>query len=191
MLDAESMGMLPPVQGRTFKKLLFISSVISVTCFVGAFLIGVFERKALLGLSLIGLSILLEAQPAAVASLPMGFHPLSGAIISILANFIPLPFLMLFFHQLLQKWRWLRKKLLKTKRWSRKYGHYGVWFLVVLSPFIGAYACVTLAYGMHWRPVPTFVSISIGVIGSALLITYGGDFILHIFHPFSFGMNHR
>ena len=41
--------------------------------------------------SLVGTSIILGAQPAAVASIALGFHPFMGAVMSILANLMVLP----------------------------------------------------------------------------------------------------
>lgn len=153
-----------------------------LTCFLAALAIGVIEGKSVAALSLIGISIALEAQPGAAASIPLGFHPMAGAVISILANLILIPLMMFAFDQILKRWHWIRRKLQKAEKWSVKYGKYGVWVLSVLTPFIGAYLCVAVSHGLGWSPQKTFLSILCGIVVSACLITYGGHFIVSLFH---------
>ena len=138
--------------------------------------------KPMLALSLIGFSIALEAQPAAVASVALGFHPALGALASIFANLIPIPLLMLTFDQIVRRWHWVRRKLHKAEKWSVKYGRYGVWVLTALTPFIGAYLCIAIGFGLRWPPLRMFVSITLGIVISAFALTYGGHFAVGLFH---------
>lgn len=140
------------------------------------------QGKAMLALSLIGISVALEAQPAAVASIALGFHPAAGALMSILANLIPIPLMMLTFEQIVRRWHWVRRKLYKAEKWSAKYGRYGVWILTLLTPFIGAYWCIAIGFGLRWPPLRMFVSITLGIVISAFSLTYGGHFAVGLFH---------
>jgi len=151
--------------------------------FAGAILIGFIEDKLISTVSLIGTSIILEAQPAAVASLPLRFHPFSGALISILGNLIPIPVLMLTFDEIINRWKWVERKLQKASVWSSKYGKYGVWVLIPLSPVLGAYVCIGVGYMMRWNPRFVLSSILIGMFLSSFIITYGGDSIVRLLRP--------
>jgi hypothetical protein len=148
--------------------------------FLLSLVLGLTQRHLTATLTLIGTSILLEAQPAAVASLPLGFHPLLGAVVSILANLIPIPLLMLTFKEITNRWKWLGKRLQKAEKWSQKYGKYGVWILVPLSPFLGAYICVAVGYGMRWNSALIFTSIFLGMVVSTFFITMGGHSLIRL-----------
>ncbi|GMA62846.1 hypothetical protein GCM10025859_32860 [Alicyclobacillus fastidiosus] len=149
--------------------------------FLGALCIGLYEGKLMSTVSLIGTSIVLEAQPASLASLPLRFHPAAGAMISILANLIPIPLLILTFDEMIARWSWIRRKLQKTERWSRKYGKYGVWILIPLSPILGAYVCIGIGFALRWNIRFVVLSILIGMVCSSFLIAYGGESVAHLF----------
>lgn len=119
-------------------------------------------------------SVLLEAIAGAVASIPVGFDPFTGALVASLGNIAPAPFLIGGFHLIIQKWNWLRKRLKKAANIGEKYGKYGVWILAPLAPFIGVYVGVAVGVALRFRPVFILVSLSIGVIVASLMITYGG-----------------
>ncbi|WAH38298.1 small multi-drug export protein [Alicyclobacillus dauci] len=165
-----------------FPKALAAGAGGALVAFFAAFAVGYAQGKVWATLSLIGTSILLEAQPAAVASVPLGFHPVTGAIISILANLIPIPLLMLTFDELIRRWGWANRRLKKAEKWSHKYGKYGVWILTILCPFLGAYVCITIGYAMRWKPTLVFLSVSLGMAASAFLIAFGGHSVSRIFH---------
>ncbi|MFB5191857.1 small multi-drug export protein [Alicyclobacillus fastidiosus] len=150
-------------------------------CFAVALCIGVVEGKLVSTISLIGTSLALEAQPATLASLPLRFHPISGALISIFANLIPIPMLMLTFEEIIARWSWFRRKLQKTEVWSAKYGAYGVWILALLTPVLGAYVCIGIGYAMRWDGRAVFCCVLVGMVSSSFLIAYGGDSIAHLF----------
>ncbi len=132
-------------------------------------------------LSLIGVSIVLEAQPAAVASLALGFHPIPGAVISILANLILIPLMVFGYAQIIARWHWLQKRLDKANKWAMKYGRYGVWVLLPLTPLIGAYMCIAFAHILRWSIGRSLVSTTLGVMWSTFLITLGGHWVLQAF----------
>lgn len=152
---------------------------------IGGIIIGLSAGKLMSTISLLGTSILFEAQPAAVASLPLGFHPFSGAVISILGNLILLPILMLTLEEIVNRWTWFRRKLQKANKWSEKYGKYGVWVLILLSPIVGAYVCVGIGYAMRWRPGLVLCSVLIGVVISSFFITYGGESVVKMWRIFA------
>ncbi len=168
-------------QSHSLRRALVYGGIAAISFFLMAFGIGMIQGKSVLALSLIGISIVLEAQPAAVASIPMGFHPMSGALISILANLVPIPLMMLTFDQIVARWSWVNRKLKRAEKWSEKYGRYGVWVLALLSPFIGAYLCVVIGCGMRWPLVRMFISVTVGVVASACFITFGGHVVVGLF----------
>lgn len=132
-------------------------------------------------LPLIGTALVLEAQPGTVLSIALGFHPLDGALISVIANLMPMPLIILNFQGIIQRWPWAERRVRRAQGWARRYGHYGVPVLFVLSPFLGAYACVAIGYGMGWRPLPTVGAIMAGMLTSVLLIAYGGHWVAGLF----------
>lgn len=132
-------------------------------------------------LSLVGTSIILGAQPAAVASIALGFHPFMGAVMSILANLIPVPVLMLAFQEIIEHWRWVRNRVKRIQRWSLKYERYGVALVSVLSPFIGSYVCIAIGDGLEWNPVTTLAATFSTTILSVFLITYGEQWVIGLF----------
>lgn len=152
--------------------------------FTGSLMIGIFEHKLVATLSLVGTSIALEAQPASVASIPLGFHPLSGALISILGNLIPVPVLVLMLDEIIHRWAWYRRRLQKAEVWSHKYGKYGVWVLLPLSPVLGSYICISLGYIMRWSPRLVLCSVLVGMFLSSFIIAYGGESVVRLLRPY-------
>lgn len=165
----------------SFVRRLMFGLLLGGLFFICAFLVGFVEGKLFATLSLIGTSITLEAQPAAVASLPLRFHPFSGAVISVLSNLILIPVLMLTFDEIMNRWSWIRRKLQKAEVWSHKYGKYGVWVLVPLSPVLGAYVCIGVGYLMRWKPRFVLSTVIVGMILSSFIITYGGESVVRLF----------
>ncbi len=163
----------------TFLGRLLYGFAAAAVLFAAALYIG--SHRPWAALSLIGTSIVLEAQPAAVASVALGFHPLTGAVISILANLIPIPVLMLSFHQIVSHWHWAKAKVQRVQKWSDKYGRYGVGILAPLSPFLGAYVCIAIGFGTGWKPLRTLLSTLVGMVLSVFLITYAGHWIAQVF----------
>ncbi|WP_236025832.1 small multi-drug export protein [Alicyclobacillus suci] len=168
-------------QSTSFVRRVVYGACIGCGCFLAALLIGILEGKLLSTISLIGTSIVFEAQPAALASIPLRFHPLSGALISILANLISIPLMVLTFNEIMERWKWVKRKLQKAEKWSSKYGKYGVWILTLLSPLLGAYVSIAVGFAMRWDVRLVLTSVLIGMIGSSFLIAYGGESVAHLF----------
>lgn len=152
--------------------------------FLGALSLGVIEAKVISVVSLIGTAIILEAQPAAAASIPLRVSPFSGALISILGNLIAIPVLMLTFDEIINRFAWVKRKLHKAEVWSQRYGKYGVWILVPLSPVLGAYVCIGIGYIMRWNTRLVLYSVLIGMGLSSFIITYGGESLVRLLGPY-------
>lgn len=168
----------------SFLRRLTYGLLVGFIFFVCSLIIGFFEHKLIATISLVGTSIALEAQPAAVASLPLRFHPFSGALISILGNLIPIPALVLTLDEIINRWAWVRRRLQKAELWSQKYGKYGVWVLVPLSPILGAYVCIGIGYIMRWSRRLVLCSVLIGMFLSSFVITYGGESVVRLLRPY-------
>ena len=168
----------------SFFRRLTYGVLLSVLFLLGALVVGFIEHRLPATLSLIGTSVVLEAQPAAVASLPLRLPPFSGALISILGNLIPIPILVFVFDEILNHWTWVRRRLQKAETWSKKYGKYGVWVLIPLSPILGAYVCIGVGYIMRWNSRLVLCSVLIGMVLSSFMITYGGESLVRILRPY-------
>ncbi|WP_367306048.1 small multi-drug export protein [Alicyclobacillus acidocaldarius] len=166
-----------------FWRLMLYGAAASLLFFAGSLALGFSQGRVWPTLSLIGTSIVLEAQPAAAASIPLGFDPPTGAGISILANMIAVPVLMVGFRQAMDRFRFVRKRMEKAEALSRKYGKYGVWVLVPLCPLLGAYACLAIGSILRWNPLRVLAAVVVGMVGSAFVIAYGGSAMLRLFHP--------
>lgn len=133
------------------------------------------------GASLIGTSLILEAQPAAVAAVALGFPPRAGAGISMLANLAPIPLLWVGLDEILPRWPWAARKVRRAQAVAERYGRYGVLVFVPLSPFFGAYASTAIGHSLGFRPVSTFWATFAGMVWSVLAITYGGHWVTYVF----------
>ncbi|PSR21069.1 MAG: hypothetical protein C7B45_12245 [Sulfobacillus acidophilus] len=138
-------------------------------------------HRLAVGASLVGTSLILEAQPAAVAAVALGFPPLSGAAISILANLAPLPFIWIGLDELLPRWPWAARKVLRARATAERYGRYGVLVFIPLAPFFGAYASIAIGHSLGFRPSSTFWATFAAMVWSVVAITYGGDWVAHLF----------
>ncbi|WP_206832502.1 small multi-drug export protein [Alicyclobacillus fructus] len=165
-----------------FWRLLLYSAAVSTLFFAGSLALGFSQGRVWSTLSLIGTSIVLEAQPAAAASIPLGFDPPTGAGISILANMIAVPILMVGMRHVMHRFRFVRKRMEKAEALSRKYGKYGVWVLAPLCPLLGAYACLAIGSVLRWHPLRVLSAVVIGMVGSTFVIAYGGFALLRLFH---------
>jgi uncharacterized membrane protein len=168
----------------SFLRRLTYGSLVGLIFFLISLIIGFFEHKLVATISLVGTSIALEAQPAAVASLPLRFHPLWGALISIFGNLILIPVLVFTLDEIINRWAWVRRRFQKVEVWSNKYGKYGVWVLIPLSPILGAYVCIGIGYIMRWSPRLVLLSVLVGMFVSSFIITYGGESIVRLLRPY-------
>ncbi len=136
--------------------------------------IGIQQRRLAATCGLIATSVIFEAQPAAVASVALGFGPWTGAMISVLANLIGLPMILVLFPELVRRWKWVRRQLLKAQRRVIRFGRHGVWALVLLSPFLGAYASVVVGYSFGWQRLRVLTATVMGMVASVAVLTVGG-----------------
>lgn len=157
----------------SFAKRLAIGLTVSVLCVLCAVVLGLIHEGLKATLWLIAISIILEAQPAAAASIPLGFHPFMGMAVSVVANLILIPIIILMFDEL-KRWRFVNRKLEHAGKWTTKYGRYGVWALTLLCPFLGAYVCLALGLALQWSQSRVLISIAIGMIVSSCIVAYGG-----------------
>jgi len=165
----------------SFLRRLTYGLLLAGLFFVSALFVGFIEGKVVATISVIGTSIILEAQPAAVASLPLRLAPFAGALISILGNLIPIPVLILTFDEIINRLAWVKRKLRRAEVWSQKYGKYGVWVLIPLSPFLGAYVCIGIGFLMRWNTRLVLLCVLVGMVLSSFIITYGGASVIRLF----------
>ncbi|MCY0880134.1 MAG: small multi-drug export protein [Firmicutes bacterium] len=130
---------------------------------------------------LIGSAIVLEAQPAAALSIPLGFGPVAGALVSILANLVPLPIMIVALPDIINRWGWARRQVERATRVTRRYQRFGVLSFVVLAPFLGAYACVAVGITLGWRMLRVLPAVMAGMVASVGLIVFGGNWAVHLF----------
>lgn len=134
-----------------------------------------------IGASLVGTSLILEAQPAALAAVALGMPPRAGALIVIAANLAPLPALNVGMEELVTRWPWAQRKLLGARRWALRYRTAGPLIFIPLTPFIGAYAATAVGRSLGFRPVRTWWTVLAGMLWSVAVITYGGHWVAHLF----------
>jgi uncharacterized membrane protein len=130
---------------------------------------------------LIGSAIVLEAQPAAALSIPLGFNPISGGLVSILANLVPLPIMIVALPDIIRRWSWAKRQVDRATRVTRRYQRFGALSFVVLAPFLGAYACVAVGLTLGWRMLRVLPAVMTGMVVSVGLIVFGGNWAVHLF----------
>lgn len=162
-------------------KNLLIAGIVAFIPFAIAIGLGVMMHGWGPTLSLMGTSIVLESQPAAVASIALGFSPWVGGVVSLMSNLIAIPFLIVLYPWILHHWRWARKKVRRTERWMRRHMRYGVFMLTPVAPFFGAYVSITVGYGLGWRLRSVVLATLTGTILSVALIVFGGQFVVRLF----------
>ena len=140
--------------------------------------IGMQQGRLAATCGLVVTSVIFEAQPAAVTSLPLGFGPWTGSAISVLANLIGLPMILVLFPELLRRWRWVRRQLHKAQRRVIRLSPYSVWALVLLAPFLGAYASVVVGYSFGWGRLRSLAATIMGMVASVAVLTFGGHWAL-------------
>jgi hypothetical protein len=167
----------PKAAAKVSVSYLAGGALLSAILILVPFLVGLLQGKWAATLSIVTSSLLLEVLVGAAGSIPLGFDPYSGALIAACSNLAPVPLLLVLFDTIAEEWKWFQRRMSKAAKWSAKYGKYGVWVLAPLAPFLGAYVCVAIGIGLRWRPVLIFATISLGVIVSAFLTTFGGNLL--------------
>lgn len=157
------------------RKKMLTGLGVSFGFFILAFTIGVLTNGWAATSGVVFPGLILEVFVAALASIPLGFDPFSGALIAALSNMALAPFLIVSLDLLIYQLPWLNKRIKKAERISKKYGKYGVWILAPLAPFIGVLVAIAVGAVLRFRTLPTFISVTIGITVAAFLTTYGGD----------------
>ena len=132
---------------------------------------------------------ILELRGGLIAASLLNVSPLTGYIVSIIGNTLPVPFILLFINKILDwmgkskiKWmnklsKWLDKKARKHKDSIEKYGYLGLTLFVgVPLPGTGAWTGCLAASVLNMDKKKSFISIMLGIIMASIimmLISYG------------------
>lgn len=132
---------------------------------------------------------ILELRGGLIAASLLNVSPLTGYIVSIIGNTLPVPFILLFINKILDwmgkskiKWmnklsKWLDKKARKHKDSIEKYGYLGlILFVGVPLPGTGAWTGCLAASVLNMDKKKSFISIMLGIIMASIimmLISYG------------------
>ena len=132
---------------------------------------------------------ILELRGGLIAASLLNVSPLTGYIVSIIGNTLPVPFILLFINKILEwmgkskiKWmnklsKWLDKKARKHKNSIEKYGYLGLTLFVgVPLPGTGAWTGCLAASVLNMDKKKSFISIMLGIIMASIimmLISYG------------------
>ena len=132
---------------------------------------------------------ILELRGGLIAASLLDVSPLTGYIVSIIGNALPVPFILLFINKILEwmknskiKWmnklsKWLDKKARKHKDSIEKYGYLGLTLFVgVPLPGTGAWTGCLAASVLNMDKKKSFISIMLGIIMASIimmLISYG------------------
>ena len=132
---------------------------------------------------------ILELRGGLIAASLLNVSPLTGYIISIIGNTLPVPFILLFINKILDcmgkskiKWmnklsKWLDKKARKHKDSIEKYGYLGLTLFVGIPlPGTGAWTGCLAASVLNMDKKKSFISIMLGIIMASIimmLVSYG------------------
>lgn len=132
---------------------------------------------------------ILELRGGLIAASLLNVSPLTGYIVSIIGNTLPVPFILLFINKILDwmgkskiKWmnklsKWLDKKARKHKDSIEKYGYLGLTLFVGIPlPGTGAWTGCLAASVLNMDKKKSFISIMLGIIMASIimmLISYG------------------
>ena len=138
---------------------------------------------------IISLLPLLELRGGLIAASLLGVKPLTGYIVSIIGNVIPVPFILLFINKILEWMRnskvkffnkiasWLDKKAIKHKNKIEKYGYLGlVLFVGIPLPGTGAWTGCLAASVLEMNRKKSFFAVMLGVLMASIImmvISYG------------------
>ena len=143
--------------------------------------------QAILATLLIAMVPVLELRAAIPIGVGMGLSPLVAALIALIGNLAPIPFILLLLQHIFDFLRdkkptkkmiaWLEKKAEKNRKKIDKYGWLGLFLLVAIPlPGTGAWTGALVASCFKMRKKPAMLAITGGVLTAGvivLLITYG------------------
>ena len=126
---------------------------------------------------------ILELRGGLIAASLLNVSPLTGYIISIIGNTLPVPFILLFINKILDcmgkskiKWmnklsKWLDKKARKHKDSIEKYGYLGLTLFVGIPlPGTGAWTGCLAASVLNMDKKKSFISIMLGIIMASIIM---------------------
>lgn len=151
-----------------------------VAALAAALLLGYHLHRPVQTASLIGTGLTLEAQPAAVAAAAMRYPTVPGAIVSVLANLAPIPFLTLALDSIIRAWPWAQKHVAHAHQRVQRYSRWGPVVFVLLSPFIGAYLAIAAGESLGFNPRFTFWTTVAGMLWSVTAIAAGGHWLAQL-----------
>ncbi len=138
---------------------------------------------------IISLMPILELRGGLIAASLLGVKPLTGYIVSIIGNVIPVPFILLFINKILEWMRkskvkffnkianWLDKKAKKNHNKIEKYGYWGlVLFVGIPLPGTGAWTGCLAASVFEMDRKKSFFAVMLGILIASIimmLISYG------------------
>ena len=132
---------------------------------------------------------ILELRGGLIAASLLKLNPLTGYIISIIGNIIPVPFILLFINKILEWMRkskvnffnkianWLDKKARKNKNEIEKYGYLGlVLFVGIPLPGTGAWTGCLAASVLEMNRRKSFIAVMLGIFMASIImmiLSYG------------------
>lgn len=138
---------------------------------------------------IISLLPILELRGGLLASSFLGLNPVSGYIVSIIGNVLPVPLILLFINKVLDmmeksniNWmkkfaRWLDKKARKHQDKIEKYGYLGlILFVGIPLPGTGAWTGCLVSSVLNMNKKKSFFAILAGIIMASIImmfISYG------------------
>lgn len=132
---------------------------------------------------------ILELRGGLIAATLLGVKPLTGYIVSILGNILPVPFILLFISKILDwmekskiSWmkkvsKWLRHKAHKNRKDIDKYGYLGLLLFVGIPlPGTGAWTGCLVASVLDMDRKKSFFAVICGIIMASIImmiLSYG------------------
>lgn len=134
---------------------------------------------------IISLMPILELRGGLLTASLLNLSPVSGYIISIIGNTLPVPFILLFINKILDwmenckiNWikkiaRWLDKKAKKNQKTIDKYGYLGLTLFVgVPLPGTGAWTGCLLASVLNMNRKKSFICVMLGILMASVIMMF-------------------
>ena len=159
---------------------------IFISCFAGLEAIP-FGKELIV--FLISLMPILELRGGLIAASLLGLPPLRSYIIAVIANIIPVPFILWFINSILEAMRkskhfskvakWLDEKVEKHKKQIESYGFWGmVLFVGTPLPGTGAWTGCLIAAVLNMDRKKAFVAAMIGIfMASVIMMLFSFGFL--------------
>lgn len=158
-----------------------VAVAIGIALAAAALAVGLSLGRPVGTFTVMGASVVFEAQPAAAVAVGLGYPRLGGAAVAVLTNLACIPIIFVGLDTIVTRWPWARRHVEKAERRSQWFLKYGPWMFIPVGPLIGAYAATALGRSLGFRPLRTLLAVVGGMIWSVLVIVYGGHWVLHLF----------